>query len=131
MTNSEDTISTLLEQSGELHSLVWENKLEEPYYYALEEHQPEKASWLSLDVVASTNSAQDWYYGVTYKDTDEFKQALMKWFDVCMSDELLELYRKGEVTNIRLVIGPETLSGSDLNEENGIEIKPKYQGKKQ
>lgn len=110
-----DKASDLINSSLEEHSL----SLATSYTHEDVNNQPEAFSWLSVDVDAG-GIATDACYFVTYRGAEEMRQHFLTVVAAVLSDELIELYTSGRLTNITLRIGPDTLSGTNLNDENGV-----------
>ena len=103
---------------------LFENGLErfgaELKFDLYEEPHPDKVNWLIVD--ASLKSyATDTSIAFYYKDAQAMQDEIIRFIKAVWTPQLLELVRSGEIKNLTLRVGPDTLSGTDLNEENGIE----------
>lgn len=85
-----------------------------------EEAHPDKANWLIVDASLKIY-ATDSSIAFCYKDAQAMQDEIIRFVKAVWTPQLLELVRSGEIKNLTLRVGPDTLGGSDLNEENGIE----------
>ena len=85
-----------------------------------EAKQPNNFSWLTLDVHAGP-LATDTNYFMTYSSASEMRREFLLWAHTMLTDDLLEYIQDGSLNNLTLRIGPDALSGCNLNEEMGIE----------
>lgn len=92
------------------------------FEYDIGKHQPQHASWIVLDAVFS-EYATDVYTVIEYSDAASMQAELIRLVRAVFTPELLEHIRDGSIKDLTLSIGPHAFNGSDLNEENCIEIK--------
>ena len=110
--------------SDEVSELLYEGIAKLDYQelqYDIEKDQPQHASWIILDALFTTFGT-DVYTIIEYSDARAMQAELLKLIKAVFTPELLEHIRNGNIKNFTLRIGPETLSGLDLNEENDIEV---------
>ncbi len=87
----------------------------------LEKEQPTKASWVVFDA-SLKRYATDVYATIKYDDALAMQNEIVRLIRTVWTPQILEYVRSGEIENLTLRIGPETLSGYNLNEENGVDV---------
>jgi len=87
----------------------------------IETRQPQHSSWIVLDVDRGD-------YGIdrctilNYPNDLVMSLELQRLISEVVNTELLHFVRTGDIANLTVRIGPDTLGGTNLNEENDIEL---------
>ncbi len=90
----------------------------------IENCQPDGFSWVTIDV-SDNGLAMDWNTGISYDNNTEFRVEIKKFIDAFMSDELLNHYRYGRLSEISIVLGSRSPAGEDLNIDFDVKHKTK------
>lgn len=90
--------------------------------YDDEKDQPQHFSWVHIDVEAP-KCCTDTSSCIMYGDAKEMQQQFLDYARHMVTPELLQMLRDRQLVHITLRIGPRSLSGTDLNDEYGIEVK--------
>ena len=90
--------------------------------YDDEKDQPLHFSWVHVDVEAP-NCSTDTSSCIMYGDVKEMQQQFLDYVRQMVTPNLLQMLRDRQLVHITLRIGPRALSGTDLNDEYGIEVK--------
>ncbi len=91
-------------------------------YYDDEKDQPQHFSWVHIDVEAP-NCCTDTSSCIMYGDAEEMQQQFLDYARHMVTPDLLQMIRDRKLVHITLRIGPRSLSGVDLNDDYGIEVK--------
>lgn len=84
--------------------------------------QPQHFSWVHVDVEAPS-CCTDTSSCIMYDDTEDMQQQFIDYVRHMVTPDLLQMIRDKQLLHITLRIGPRALSGTDLNDELGIEVK--------
>ena len=91
-------------------------------HYDDEKDQPQHFSWVHIDVEAP-NCCTDTSSCIMYGDAEEMQQQFLEYARRMVTTDLLQMLRDRKLVHITLRIGPRSLSGIDLNDDYGIEVK--------
>jgi hypothetical protein len=91
-------------------------------HYDDEKDQPQHFSWVHIDVEAP-GCCTDTSSCIMYGDAEEMQQQFLDYARHMVTPELLQMLRDRKLVHITLRIGPRSLSGIDLNDDYGIEVK--------
>src|SRR3954465_10283911 len=88
--------------------------------YSLETDQPKHASWITIDANFK-KFGQDGQTAIFYDDAGEMRLEGLRLAKEVFTAELLEFVRSGDVVDLTLRIGPNTLWDTNLNEDDDVE----------
>ena len=91
-------------------------------HYDDEKYQPQNFSWVHIDVEAPS-CCTDTSSCIMYDDSEEMQQQFLDYARHMVTPDLLQMLRDRKIVHITLRIGPRSLSGIDLNDDYGIEVK--------
>lgn len=91
-------------------------------HYDDEKDQPQHFSWVHIDVEAPS-CCTDTSSCIIYGDAEEMQQQFLDYARHMVTPDLLQMLRDRKLVHITLRIGPRSLSGVDLNDDYGIEVK--------
>lgn len=80
------------------------------------EDEPLYASFITLDIELD-KYCTDVSNKIEYNDAKGMQQAILGWIKGMVTPELLEHVSNGNIKNLSVLIGPNTLSGRNLNED--------------
>lgn len=86
----------------------------------MEHKSPINSCWLIVDG-ETIGLATDCWFSIEYADAYEMKQQFIEFISNAISPDVFNLIRTGELRNLSFKLGPDSGSGADLNEDNGIE----------
>lgn len=89
--------------------------------YDDEKDQPGHFSWLHTDVEGH-NIATDTSNHITYDDLEDMREQFLEYVSAMASPKLLQMILRGQILHLTFRIGPRGLSGTNLNDEYGIEV---------
>ena len=115
-----DQAIDILEKNSEASD---KNQVQRPgKHYDGEKDQPQHFSWVHIDVEAP-NCCTDTSSCIMYGDAEEMQQQFLDYARHMVTPDLLQMLRDRKLVHITLRIGPRSLSGIDLNDDYGIEVK--------
>lgn len=123
MSRNDDAIDkaiSILEKNSELADMSRLNKQQQRRCDD-EKDQPQHFSWVHVDVEAP-NCCTDTSSCLMYDDAEDMSQQFIDYVRHMVTPDLLQMIRDQQLVHITLRIGPRALSGTDLNEELGIEV---------
>lgn len=83
--------------------------------------QPKNASWVSVDAEISNGYACEQLNIIDYRNATGMADEVIRYIKTVFTPELLQLVRDGTIDNLSFRIGPQSLSSTDLNWQNGID----------
>jgi hypothetical protein len=114
---NEDIIIGLSETIDEVLSTPVKQK------YSVFKDQPVNVSWIHF-YWSYGGLAGEYTSNIEYANAKEFQQQLIIAVNKVFTPPNLELLRQAKLTEFGMHIGPYTPSGSNINNENGIEVIP-------
>ena len=83
--------------------------------YSLEVDQPKHASWVTIDTHFK-DFGQDNQTGLHYDNASDMQTGLLRLAKEVFTPELLEFVRSGNIIDLTLRVGPNTVWDTNLNE---------------
>lgn len=83
--------------------------------------QPKHASWLTVDIEMSDGICTDHTAQLEYDNENVMQAELVKAIISIASPKILNQVRNGAIEHLTFRIGPRALSGTNMNEEMGID----------
>lgn len=118
--NSIDQAINILEKNSEASDKSQDQQRVQ--LYDDEKDQPQHFSWVHVDVEAPS-CCTDTSSCIMYDDAEEMQQQFLDYARHMVTKDLLQMLRDRKLVHITLRIGPRSLSGTDLNDDYGIEVK--------